>query len=88
MKDYAINNKNLKIPKGYSEAVNWRQYDSQRKKNEKTSNDLPNTTHKTKDWAKQTPIKTRGELRCSWRVSKSCSSDTGHVTVKWHKHQM
>jgi hypothetical protein len=31
-------------------------------------------THKTKDWVTQTPVKTGGELRCSRRVSSSCST--------------
>jgi hypothetical protein len=31
-------------------------------------------THKTKDWTTQTPIKTGGKLRCSRRVSSSCST--------------
>jgi hypothetical protein len=34
-------------------------------------------TYKTKDRVTRTPLKTRGELRCSGRVSSSCStSDT------------
>ena len=36
-------------------------------------------THKTKDLVTRTPLKTRGELRCSGRVGSSCStSDTDH----------
>jgi len=31
-------------------------------------------THKTKDRVTQTPLKTRGELRCSGRVGNSCST--------------
>ena len=31
-------------------------------------------THKTKDRVTQTPLKTGGELRCSGRVSSSCST--------------
>jgi len=39
-------------------------------------------THKTKDWVTRTPLKTRGELRCSGRVSSSCStSGTIHVNL-------
>ena len=30
-----------------------------------------NTTRKTRDWATQTSLKTRGKLRCSWRVSST-----------------
>ena len=36
----------------------------------------------TKEWATQTPMKTGGELRCSGRVSSSCSTcGTCHVTL-------
>ena len=31
-------------------------------------------THKTKDLVTRTPLKTGGELRCSERVSSSCST--------------
>jgi hypothetical protein len=31
-------------------------------------------THKTKDWVTRTPLKNGGELRCSGRVSSSCST--------------
>ena len=39
-------------------------------------------TYKTKDQVTRTPLKTRGELRCSGRVSSSCSiSDTRCVNL-------
>jgi hypothetical protein len=39
-------------------------------------------THKTKDRVTQTPLKTKGELRCSGRISSSCStSDTRRVNM-------
>jgi len=39
-------------------------------------------THKTKDRATRTPLKTGGEIRCSERVSSSCStSDTCCVNL-------
>jgi hypothetical protein len=39
-------------------------------------------THKTKDRVARTPLKTGGELRCSGRVSSSCStSDTHRVNL-------
>jgi hypothetical protein len=39
-------------------------------------------TYKTKDRVTRTPLKTRGELRCSGRVSSSCStSDTRRVNL-------
>ena len=51
-------------------------------KRKRTNNDLQNTTQKTKDRVTQTPLKTGGELRCSGRVSSSCStSDTRRVTA-------
>jgi hypothetical protein len=38
--------------------------------------------NKTKEWVTQTPLKTEGELRCSGRVSSSCStSGTRHVNL-------
>jgi hypothetical protein len=40
-----------------------RQYNSQKNKNERTTNDLQTTTQKIKDRAIRTPIKTDGELR-------------------------
>jgi hypothetical protein len=42
-----------------------------------------NTTQKTKDRAKRTPLKTGGELRCSGRISSVCSTSYTHrVTQK------
>jgi len=39
-------------------------------------------THKTKDRVTRTPLKSGGELRCSWMVSSSCStSGTRHVNL-------
>jgi len=55
-----------------------------------TNNDLQSTTQKTKDPAKQTSLKSGGELWCSEKVSSSCSTcDTRSITVKrtritWH----
>ena len=46
-------------------------------------------THNTKDRATRTLLKTEVELRCSGRVSSSCStSDTHRVTDKRHKHHL
>ena len=48
----------------------------------KTNNDLQNITHKTKDRVTRTKLKTVNELRCSGRVSSSCStSGTHRVTL-------
>jgi hypothetical protein len=42
-----------------------------------------NTTQKTKDRAKRTPLKTGGEIRCSGRISSVCSTSYTHrVTQK------
>ena len=52
-------------------------------KDQKTNNDLQNTTQKTNDWATQTPLKTGDEHACSGRLSSSCStSGIRPVTVK------
>ena len=69
--------KSLKIPKGLSESVNRRRTDITMAKRKRTKH-----THKTKDWATRTPLKTRGELRSSGRVSNSCSTSfTCHVNL-------
>jgi hypothetical protein len=48
----------------------------------KKDNDLQDTTHKTKDGVTRTPLKRGGELKCSGRVSSSCStSDTRRVNL-------
>jgi len=48
----------------------------------RTNSDLQNILHKTKDQVTQIPLKTGGELRCSWRASSSCStSGTRRVTL-------
>ena len=47
------------------------------KKSLKTQKDKQRSTkhtHKTKDRVKRTPLKPWGELRCSGRVSSSCST--------------
>jgi hypothetical protein len=52
-----------------------RQCNGQKKKDERTNNDLQNITHKkTKDRVTRTPLKSMGELRCSGRVRSSCST--------------
>ena len=49
----------------------------------RTNNDLQITTQKTKDRSTQTPLKAGCDLRCSEKVSSSCStSETRRVTVK------
>ena len=48
----------------------------------RTNNYLQSTTHKTKDRATRTPLKTPDELWCSGSVSSSCSTNgTRRVTL-------
>jgi hypothetical protein len=48
---------------------------AKRKKYKRTNNDLQDITQETKDRAIRTPLKTRGELMCSGRVSSFCSTN-------------
>jgi hypothetical protein len=51
--------------------------------------DLQNITQKTKDWATQNLLKTRGELRFLGRASSSCStSGTGRDNLAVHTHTL
>jgi hypothetical protein len=54
--------------------------DNSMTKIKKSSSNSPSTTQKTKNWATQTAPKIGGELRCSGRVSSSCSH--------WHKQKI
>jgi len=45
-----------------------RQHNGQKKKVQKDKQQSAKHTHKTKDRVTPTPLKTRGELRCSGRV--------------------
>ena len=67
--------KSLKVPKGKSESV-YRRTDNTMAKRKNTNDKQRPTkhTHKTKDRVTRIPLKTRGELRCSGRVSSSCST--------------
>ena len=49
------------------------QHNGQKKKYKRTNNDLQNI-YKTKDRVTRTPLKIGGELRCSGKVSSSCST--------------
>ena len=51
-----------------------RQHNDQTKKDKRINNDLQTITQKTKDRVTQTSLITVGELRCSGRVSSSCST--------------
>jgi hypothetical protein len=59
-----------------------RQYNGQKKKKQKDKQWSTKHNHKTKDRVTWTPLKTGGDLRCSGRVSSSCStSDTRRVNL-------
>ena len=51
-----------------------RQHNGQSKNVHKDKQRSTKHTYKTKDRVTQTPLKTGGELRCSIRVSSSCSA--------------
>ena len=76
--------KSLKIPKGQSESI-FRRKETPQWPKEKVQKDKQRSTrytYKTKDRVTRTPLKTGGELRCSGRVSSSCStSDTRCVNI-------
>jgi hypothetical protein len=50
-----------------------RQHNGQKKRFKRTKQSTKHT-HKTNDWVTRTLLKTGGELRCSVRVSSSCST--------------
>ena len=59
------------------QTTQWLKEKAQRDKQRST-----NHTYKTKDRVTRTPLKTGGELRCSGRVSSSCStSDSRRVNL-------
>jgi hypothetical protein len=78
------------VPKAYSEAIIRRTNNARAKwKGPKGKKDLQNTTQKTNYQATRTPLKTGGELRCSWMVNSSCSTcDTHRVTGQRHEHHL
>jgi hypothetical protein len=59
---------------GIRKSGNDRQHNDQKKRDKWTNNDLQNITPKTKDRVTRTLLKTEGELKCSGRVSNSCST--------------
>ena len=72
--------KSLEIPKGQSESVYRRRIDKQwpKEKVQKDKQRSTQHTYKTKDRVTRTPLKTGCELRCSGRVSISCSTSGTH----------
>ena len=69
--------KNLTIPKGQSESVIEEEQKTQwpKEKVQKDKQRSTKHTNKTKYRVTRTPLKTEGELRCSERVSSSCSTN-------------
>ena len=70
--------------KGVSESVYRRRTDNTMAKRKVQKDKQRSTKHtrKTKDRVTRTPLKTGDELRCSGRVSSSCStSDTRRVNI-------
>jgi hypothetical protein len=66
-KRYQRGNQNLYIKE--EQTTQWSKEKVQKDKQRSTKH-----TYKTKDRVTQTPVKTGGELRCSGRVSSSCST--------------
>jgi len=67
----------LKIPKGViriSVSKKNRQHNGQKNKVQKDKQRSTKHTYKTKDRVTRTPLNSGGELRCSGRVSSSCST--------------
>ena len=85
--------KSLKISKGGNQNPYIEEEQTTQWPKEKVQKDKQRSTkhtYKTKDRVTRTPLKTAGKLRCSGRVSSSCStSDTSRVnlvtTAKYHK---
>ena len=68
--------KSLKIPKWQLDSVYRRKTDNTmaKRKSTKGQTTIYKTYNKTKDRVTRTPLKSRGELWCSGRVSSSCST--------------
>jgi hypothetical protein len=73
---WSLLQKSLKIPMRLSESVYRRRTENTMAKitSTKGQTTIYNHTHKTKDRVTRTQLKTRDELRCSGRVSSSCST--------------
>jgi len=74
---YTLDKKSLKIPKGQWESVYRRRTDNAmaKRKVQKDKQRSTKHTYQTKDRVTRIPLKTGGELRCSGRVSSSCSTN-------------
>ena len=72
---YQMGNQNPYIEE--EQTTQWPKEKAQKDKQRPTKH-----THKTKDWVTRTPLKTGDVLRCSERVSSSCSTgDTRRVNL-------
>ena len=74
--DY-MSKKSLKIPKGGNQNPYIEEEQTTQWPKEKVQKDKQRSTkhtHKTKDRVTRIPLKTEGEMRCSGRVSSSCST--------------
>ena len=74
---YWSKKKSLKIPNGGNQKLYIEEEQTIQWPKEKVQKDkqrLTKHTYKTKDRVTRTPLKTGGELRCSGRVSSSCST--------------
>jgi hypothetical protein len=58
------------------------QHNDQKRWTKGTNNDLQNITHENKDQVTRTPLKPGGELRCSVRVSSSCSTSGTELAIQ------
>jgi hypothetical protein len=64
-----------------SKSKNNRQHNCQKKQDTRTNNDLQKLTHKAKDCVTRTPLKTRGKLRFSRRVSRSLVAAVVYIYI-------
>ena len=80
------NKKSLKIPNGNQNLYIEEEQTTQRPKEnvQKDKQRSPKHTYKTKDRVTRTPLTTGGELRCSGRVSSSCSTTSAIITFSMH----
>ena len=80
------NKKSLKIPKGNQNPHIEEEQTTQRPKEkvQKEKQRSPKHTYQTKDRVTRTPLTTRGELRCSGRVSSSCSTTSAIINFSMH----
>ena len=75
----------MKIPKGGNQNPYIEEEQTTQWPKEKVQKDKQRSTkhtHKTKDRVTQIPLKTTGELRCSGRVSSSCSTEESKKYTK------